>query len=71
MTDITVHRSNKLIAIYKDGTLVATGDKFTKQRELDLCISQHGGKDCTVKEAAGTFTKFSNIPETLKQPKGK
>ena len=63
---------NKLIAIYKDGDLVATQDKFCKPADLEYCIAQHGGgKGAKVVESQATFQKFDEIPDKHDMKGGK
>jgi hypothetical protein len=55
---------NKLVAIYKDGKLVATQDKFTHPSDFDKCILDHGDGS-EVHEQKGDFNTFAGIPESL------
>ena len=55
---------NKLVAIYKDGKLVATQDKFTSPSDFDKCILDHGDGS-EVHEQKGDFSTFAGIPESL------
>jgi len=55
---------NKLVAIYKDGKLVATQDKFTHPSDFDKCILDHGDGS-EVHEQKGDFSTFAGIPESL------
>ena len=55
---------NKLVAIYKNGKLVATQDKFTHPSDFDKCILDHGDGS-EVHEQKGDFSTFAGIPESL------
>lgn len=65
---ITVLRNNQLIAVYKDGKLVSTGDKFTSKADFETLLSQLN--DPEIKESVGTFTTYTEIPEVLPTGKG-
>lgn len=60
-----VHGKKGLIAIYKDGLLVCTQDKFTTPRELERSINAHAdGRE--IKEVNANFSTFAAIPEEYK-----
>jgi hypothetical protein len=63
---ITIVRGNNgLVAIYKDGDLVATQDKFCRQEDIELAIEQRGGGK--VKEESGKFNTVAEIPASIKK----
>jgi hypothetical protein len=63
-----VYGKKNLVGIYKDGSLTATHDKFSKYNgDLERHIKQLQAEGYSIEEADGQFSQYNQILKELKE----